>query len=220
MNVMDAGDVRRGSTLTVHGTHLGMHVDDDHGHGGFCDLKAEGWSTALCECMSPDATSIFDWGYVCTSCACPCLQFYFNWLSILKGAPVCGLHLKTCRCLLLGPATHTCFMACTMLACLRCQCQDLYSRPAPCVPPLRACLQMLLHWHFVSTGREILLHGRPLLQVRGPSACCQYDVVLHCRLSIYLLQSSRGKFGMPLSTRFRVPWLTLQHAWSCGCGCS
>ena len=35
-----------------------------------------------------DATSVFDWGYVCTSCACPCLQFYFNWLKILEGAPV------------------------------------------------------------------------------------------------------------------------------------
>jgi hypothetical protein len=144
MNVMDAGDVRRGSMLTVHGTHLGMHVDDEHGHGGFCDLKADGWSTALCECMSPDAKSIFDWGYVCTSCACPCLQFYFNWLSILKGAPVCALHMKTCRCLLLEPATHTCFMACTM----RCQCQGLYSRPAPCVPRLRACLANVLFLAF------------------------------------------------------------------------
>ena len=98
MNVMDAGDDGRCSTLTVHGTHMGMHDEEDHRHH-FFDLKADGWSTALCECMSPDATSIFDWGYVCTSCACPCLQFYFNWLSILKGAPVCGLHLKTCRCL-------------------------------------------------------------------------------------------------------------------------
>jgi hypothetical protein len=49
------------------------------------------------------------------------------------------------------------------------------------------------------------LHGRPLLQVRGPSACCQYDVVLHYRLSFYLLQSSRGKFGMTLSNQILRP---------------
>lgn len=140
MNVMDADNVGRGSTLIVHGSHLGMHVDDDDVQGWWCDLKADGWSTALCECMSPDAKSIFDWGYVCTSCACPCMQFYFNWLGILKGAPVCAVHLKTCRCLLLGPATHTCFMACMMLACLRCQCQGLHSRPAHCVTRLRPCL--------------------------------------------------------------------------------
>jgi hypothetical protein len=106
MNVMDAGDDGRCSTLTVHGTHMGMHDEEDHRHH-FFDLKADGWSTALCECMSPDATSIFDWGYVCTSCACPCLQFYFNWLSILKGAPVCALHLKTAAaCCLYRRPTH------------------------------------------------------------------------------------------------------------------
>lgn len=90
LNVMDSGDDWRGNTLTVHGAHMGTRDDDDEDSGS-CDLKGDGWSTALCECMSPDAKSIFDWGYVCTSCACPCLQFYFNWLSILKGAPVCAL---------------------------------------------------------------------------------------------------------------------------------
>ena len=114
-----------------------------------------------------------------------------------QGCPGMRPAPENCRCLLLVPATHTCFMACTM----RCQCQGLYSR----VPRLRACLATVFFWHFVSTGREILLHGRPLLQVRGPSACCQYDVVLHYRLSFYLLQSSRGTFGMRLSNQISRP---------------
>ena len=72
--------------MTVHGAHMGD--EGDIAAGGACGLKGDGWSTGLCEFMSPEAKSLFDWGYVCTSCACPCLQFYLNWLSILKGAPV------------------------------------------------------------------------------------------------------------------------------------
>jgi len=51
-------------------------------------FAGHGWSTGLFEFMSPEAKEITDWGYVCTSCVCPCVQFYYNWLHILNGAPV------------------------------------------------------------------------------------------------------------------------------------
>ncbi len=46
------------------------------------------WETGMFQCLNPNAQNVFDFDHLCTSCACPCAQFYFNWLKILEGAPV------------------------------------------------------------------------------------------------------------------------------------
>jgi hypothetical protein len=65
----------------VHGARMGWNPSED-------DDSGTPWATGLFQCLNPNAQNVFDFDYLCTSCACPCAQFYFNWLKILEGAPV------------------------------------------------------------------------------------------------------------------------------------
>ena len=164
LNTMSAkaGDDGPGDTVTVHGAHMG-NMDE----GGACDLKGDGWSTGLCEFMNPDATSLFDWGYVCTSCACPCLQFYLNWLIILKGAPVLRLALEHTSLRgqpMLAPGARQRIMPRTK--------RGVRARSASGCFPLSCTLCAAFDGRRRGTGGAILLLVRPLLHVWGPSACC------------------------------------------------
>ena len=55
-----------------------------------------------------DAGSALDWGYVCTACACPCVQFYINWKKMLTGAPEQRFYCLSGPCCECSDSVHAC----------------------------------------------------------------------------------------------------------------